>query len=123
LDNFRYITQQDTVNSIVSAAYISLEDLLFTPIDARGAVFAAVESRLLSICANMRDIGALYPAFNAATGVQIDPGFTVKCDRTINPVSQLQEGTVKARVGIRVSAIGDKIEIDIVKSNLTASVV
>lgn len=122
-ENFRYITQQDTVNAVVSAAYVSLEDLLFTPIDARGAVFAAVESRLLSICEGMRGIGALYPAFSAATGVQLDPGYTVKCDRTINPVSQLQEGTVKARVGIRVSAIGDKIEIDIVKSNLTASVV
>lgn len=122
-DNFRYITQQDVVNSIVSAAYLSLEDLLFTPIDARGAVFAAVESRLLAICANARDIGALYPAFNPVNGVLLDPGFTVKCDRTINPVSQLQDGTIKARVGIRVSAIGDKIEIDIIKSNLTASVV
>lgn len=123
LDNFRYITQQDVVNSVVAAAYRSLEDLVFTPIDARGAVFASVESRLLAICANMRDIGALYPAFDAVTGVFIDPGFTVKCDRTINPVSQLQEGTVKARVGIRVSAVGDRIEVDIVKSNLTASVV
>jgi hypothetical protein len=122
-DNFRYITQQDVVNSIVSAAYLSLEDLLFTPIDARGAVFAAVEAKLLSICANARDIGALYPAFNPANGTLLDPGFTVKCDRTINPVSQLQSGTIKARVGIRVSAIGDKIEIDIIKSNLTASVV
>jgi hypothetical protein len=97
--------------------------LLFTPIDARGAVFAAVEAKLLSICANARDIGALYPAFNPANGTLLDPGFTVKCDRTINPVSQLQSGTIKARVGIRVSAIGDKIEIDIIKSNLTASVV
>lgn len=122
-DNFRYITQQDVVNSIVAAANASLEDLVFTPIDARGAVFAGVESRLLAICANMRDIGALYPAFNPATGVQLDPGFTVKCDRSINPVSQLQEGTVKARMGIRVSAVGDRIEIDIIKSNLTASVV
>jgi len=122
-DNFRYITQQDVVNTIVSSAYETLEDLVFTPIDARGSVFASVEARLLAICANLRDIGALYPAFNPQTGAEVDPGFTVKCDKTLNPVSQLQTGTVKARVGVRVSAIGDKIEVEIVKSNLTASVV
>jgi hypothetical protein len=35
----------------------------------------------------------------------------------------LANGLVKARVGVRVSSIGDRIEIDIVKSNLTSTVV
>lgn len=122
-DNFRYITQQDVVNSVVTEAYKTLEDLVFSPIDARGAIFAQIEGRLTVILANMRDIGALYPATNPLTGADIDPGFTVKCDKTINPVSTLQTGTIKARIGLRVSAVGDKIEVDIVKSNLTASVV
>jgi hypothetical protein len=30
---------------------------------------------------------------------------------------------VKAKVGVRVSSVGDRIEIDIVKSNLTSTVV
>jgi len=121
-DNFKYITQQDVVNTVVSEAYRSLEDLVFSPIDGRNTIFSNISARLVAILASMRDTGALYPAFDA-NGRLLDPGFTVKCDGTINPASQLNDGLVKARVGLRVSSIGDQIQIDIVKSNLTTSVV
>lgn len=121
-DNFKYITQQDVVNTVVSEAYRSLEDLVFSPIDGRNTIFSNISARLVAILASMRDTGALYPAFDA-NGRLLDPGFTVKCDATINPASQLNDGLVKARVGLRVSSIGDQIQIDIVKSNLTTSVV
>lgn len=121
-DNFRYITQQDVVNSIVTECYRSLEDLVFSTIDGRNTIFSNVEARLVVILAAMRDLGALYPAFDI-NGRQIDNGYTVKCDQTLNPTSQLSTGLVKAKVGVRVSSIGDQIQIDIVKSNLTASVI
>jgi hypothetical protein len=121
-DNFRYITQQDVVNTIVTECYRSLEDLVFSTIDGRNTIFANIEARLVVILAGMRDLGALYPAFDA-NGKQLDNGYTVKCDAGINPAAQLQTGLVKARVGVRVSSVGDKIEIDIVKSNLTSTVV
>jgi hypothetical protein len=121
-ENFRYITQQDVVNTIVTECYRSLEDLVFSTIDGRNTIFANIEARLVVILAGMRDLGALYPAFDA-NGKQLDNGYTVKCDAGINPAAQLQTGLVKARVGVRVSSVGDKIEIDIVKSNLTSTVV
>lgn len=121
-ENFRYITQQDVVNTIVTECYRSLEDLVFSTIDGRNTIFANIEARLVVILAGMRDLGALYPAFDQ-NGRQLDNGYTVKCDSGINPAAQLQTGLVKARVGVRVSSVGDKIEIDIVKSNLTSTVV
>lgn len=121
-ENFRYITQQDVINSIVTECYRSIEDVVFSSIDGRNTVFADIESRLLSILSVMRNIGALYPAFDA-NGRQLDDGYTVKCNASINPSSQLATGLVKAKIGVRVSSVGDKIEIDIVKSNLTSSVV
>jgi phage tail sheath protein FI len=121
-DNFRYITQQDVVNSIVTECYRSLEDVVFSSIDGRNTIFADIESRLVSILSVMRNLGALYPAFDA-NGRELDNGYIVKCDSSINPTSQLANGLVKARVGVRVSSIGDRIEIDIVKSNLTSTVV
>ena len=120
--NFRYITQQDVVNSITTECYRSLEDLVFSTIDGRNTIFANIEARLVVILAAMRDLGALYPAFNAA-GKQLDNGYTVKCDTSINPTNQLATGLVKAKVGIRVSSVGDQIQIDIVKSNLSQSVI
>jgi hypothetical protein len=38
-------------------------------------------------------------------------------------LTQLATGVIKAKVGARVSSIGDTIEVEITKSNLTASLV
>ena len=120
--NFRYITAQDVVNQVVVEAYRSLEDLIFSVIDGRNTIFSAVESKLFAILEPLRANGALFEAFDA-NGKRIDFGYTVKCDAGLNPTSQLADGLVKARIGLRVSSVGDKIEVDIIKSNLTKSVV
>lgn len=122
VENFRYITQQDVINTIVTESYRTLEDVVFSSIDGRNTIFATIESRLISVLTVMRNVGALYPAFDA-NGRQLDDGYIVKCDTAMNPASQLADGLVKAKVGVRVSSIGDRIEIDIVKSNLTSTVV
>jgi hypothetical protein len=121
-ENFRYITAQDTVNHVVVEAARTLEDLVFSTIDGRNTIFSAIEARLIAVLSPLRDIGALFEAYDA-NGRKIDSGFTVRCDAKLNPTSQLAGGTVKAKVGLRVSSVGDKIEVDIIKSNLTASVV
>ena len=120
-DNFRYITGQDVVNHVVIEAYRSLEDVVFTVIDGRNSVFASIEAKLIAILEPLRTLGALYEAFDAQ-GRRIDYGYTVKCDESLNPIANLADGTLTARVGMRVSSIGDSINVDIVKSNLTASV-
>lgn len=120
-DNFRFITSQDVINSVVSAAASSMEDLVFSVIDNRGGLFAEITGRLTAICENMKSLGALYEGFDA-NGKKVDPGYTVKCDSSINTTASLSEGTVSAQVGVRVSSIGDKINVTIVKSNLTSTV-
>lgn len=119
--NFRYITAQDTINGIVVDSYRALEPLVFSPIDGRGGIFASVEARLISVLEGYRISGALYEAFDA-NGRRVDYGYTVKCDGTLNPASQLVDGKIKAKVGVRVSSVGDKLEVEIVKSSLTTSV-
>ena len=120
-ENFRFITAQDVINSVVFEASASMEDLVFSVIDGRGGLFASITGRLTSICERMKNIGALYEGFDV-NGVQVDPGYTVKCDSSINTTASLAEGTVAAQVGVRVSSIGDKINVTIVKSNLTSTV-
>jgi len=121
-ENFRYITTQEIINHIVVESQKSLEDLVFGVIDGRDTIFSAITSRLIAILAPLREQGALFQAFDA-NGKKVDNGYTVRCDSYLNPVSQLAGGTVKAKVGVRTSSVGDKIEVDIIKSNLTASVV
>jgi hypothetical protein len=121
-ENFRYIVTQDIVNSVVVDAQRSLEELVFSSIDGRNTIYSDISSRLTAICARMKDLGALFEA-RSTTGAIIDLGYTVRCDASLNPISQLAGGTVKAKIGLRTSTIGDKIEVEITKSNLTASVV
>ena len=120
--NFRYITAQDTINGIVFDASKTLEDLVFSVIDGRGNIFAAVQARLVAVLEPRRISGALYEAFDIV-GRRVDMGYTVKCNAKLNPAAQIADGLIKAKVGVRVSSVGDKIEVDIVKSNLTTSVI
>ena len=120
--NFRYITARDTLNYISAQAAISLEDLVFSTIDGRGTVFGRVESRLIAILEPMRSAGGLYEGFSSS-GTQLDPGYSVEVSDALNPVTQLADGVVRAKVGVRVSSTGDRIVVDVIKSNLTSSVV
>ena len=121
-DNYRYITYRDTLNYIVVEAERLLEDLVFSTIDGRRTIFGRVEARLIGLLDPIRTSNGLYAAFDA-DGTQIDPGYSVEVSDALNPVSQLATGLVKAKCGVRVSAVGDRLEIQVVKSNLTSSVV
>tara|TARA_Y100000310_G_scaffold115762_1_gene114367 strand:+ start:1105 stop:2595 length:1491 start_codon:yes stop_codon:yes gene_type:complete len=120
--NFRYITGQDVVNGVVTQANAKLEDLVFSVIDGRSSIFNSIQARLIAILEPLREAGALYEAFDV-NGKRIDSGYTVVCNAATNPTASLADGIVKAKIGLRVSGVGDKIEVDIIKSNLTSSVV
>lgn len=121
-EDWRYITFRDTMNYFVTEAERSLEDLLFSPIDGRGALFARVESRLVALLEPIRRAGGLFDAIDE-NGNLIDPGYSVRVTDALNPLSQLATGLVVAEVGMRLSSVGDQITLRITKSNLTSTVV
>ena len=120
--NWRFITFQDMVNHIVVEAEERLEDFVFSTIDSRGGLFGQIRSSMVAMLDPHRISGGLYEAFDSE-GERIYPGYSVVVNDENNPVSQLASGLVKVDVGIRVSSVGDKIQVSITKSNLTASVV
>ena len=121
-DNFRFIISREVLNQIVYEAENALEALLFLPIDGRRSTFARVQATLTGIMERIRAGGGLFESFDGL-GKQLDPGYTVQVNDAINPLSQLATGVIKAKVGARVSSIGDTIEIEITKSNLTSTLV
>ena len=120
--NYRFITFQDMVNHVVVEIEDRLEDFVFSTIDSRGGLFGQIEASMVGLLDPLRISGALYEAF-AADGARVDPGYSVVVNDENNPVSQLASGLVKVDVGVRVSSVGDKINVTVTKSNLTASVV
>lgn len=121
-DNFRFIMAREVLNQITYEAESALEALLFLPIDGRKSTFSRVGATLVAIMDRIRIGGGLYEAFDA-NGKQIDQGYTVQVNDANNPLTQLATGVIKAKIGARVSSIGDTIEVEITKSNLTASLV
>jgi uncharacterized protein len=117
---WRFITARDTINYIATEAEKRLEDLVFSTIDGRSTLYANIINAIQSVVEPIRINGGFYEGF-AADGRRLDYGYTIKCDASLNPLSQLEEGTVKARLGVRVSSVGDKIEVDLIKSNLTTA--
>jgi hypothetical protein len=120
--NYRFIIAREVLNQITYEAEQALEALLFLPIDGRRSTFAKVQSTLTAIMDRIRIGGGLYEAYDSF-GKLIDPGYTVQVNDANNPLTQLATGVIKAKVGARVSSIGDKIEVQITKSNLTATLV
>ena len=119
---WRFITAREVINYVVNQANIALEPLVFSTIDGRKTIYADVTAALQSVLEPVRIAGGLYEGFNAV-GKRLDYGYTIKVDDALNPASQLESGLIKAQVGIRVSTIGDKITVNIVKSNLTTALV
>jgi phage tail sheath protein FI len=117
---WRFITARDTINYISTEANKRLEDLVFSTIDGRSTLYANIINAIQSVVEPIRINGGFYEGF-ATDGRRIDYGYTIKCDASLNPLTQLEEGTVKARLGVRVASIGDKIEVDLIKSNLTTA--
>lgn len=121
-DNFRFLNSRETLNFVVFQAQRALENLVFSPIDGRQSLFSLVEAQLVFILEPLRLAGGLFEAFDA-TGRRIDNGYSVQVNDAINPITQLAGGLLRAKVGVRVSGVSDLIQVDVTKSNLTASVV
>lgn len=117
---FRFITNRDTINYIVDRCELQLESLIFSSINGRQTLYGNIESVIQGVLEPIRLSGGFYEGFDAR-GRRTDYGYTIAVNDTMNPVSQLQTGLIKAQVGVRISSVGDKITVNIIKSNLTTN--
>jgi len=120
--NWRYITQQDTLNYIIDGVENRMERFVFSTIDGRGGLFGRIRGSIKGFLDPIRVAGGLFEAYDD-DGVLIDPGYNVVVNSNINPATQLATGVVKAQVGVRVSGVADLIDIVITKSNLSAPII
>lgn len=118
--NWRFITYRDTVNAIVGLIEVALEPYVFAPIDSRGGVFGQIDASIRALLASFAAAGGLYA--RTVDDEEVDPGYTVLVDSVNNPASQIAEGRISAEVGLRVSPIGETINVTIYKSGLTTAI-
>lgn len=119
--NWRYITYRDTLNYIVVVAERRLEPYIFNVIDSRGVIFSDISATLTNMLEPLRAAGGIYEGRDAA-GATTDRGYTVEVSDALNPQEQLAAGVIAAKVGVRVSSVGETINLVITKSNLTTGI-
>ena len=119
-NNWRYITYRDTVNQVATTCERALEQYVFSPIDSRKNLFGAISSSITSILDTVKDNGGLYPMVDAF-GSQVDRGYSIEVSDALNPITELAQGRIVARVGVRVAGVADLITLTITKSSLTAA--
>ena len=120
--NWRYITQQDTLNFIVDGVETRMERYVFSTIDGRGGLFGRIRGSIKGFLDPIRVAGGLFEAYDD-DGVLVDPGYAVIVNSDINPATRLATGVVNAQIGVRVSGVADLIDIVITKSNLSAPII
>jgi hypothetical protein len=120
-DNWSYITSADTVNRVVVACEQVLEPYVFATIDSSGHLLATMRGSLIGVVQPMADARGLFALYNTVTGDQIDPGYSVTTDETINPVASLALNQVYARVGVRPSPTASMVFLTVTKAGVTAA--
>lgn len=119
--NWRYITYRDTLNYIVVVAEKRLEPFIFNIIDSRRVVFSDISATLVNLLEPLRAAGGLYEGRDAS-GKVTDRGYSVEVSDALNPQASLAAGVISAKVGVRVSSVGETINVVISKSNLTTAI-
>jgi hypothetical protein len=119
--NWRYITFRDVINYVVVQASSRLEPFVFGVIDSRNTLFGSISSALVNLLEPLRRAGGIYEGRDSRNNV-IDRGYTVEVSDALNPQQQLAEGTITAKVGLRVSSVGETVNLIITKSGLTTAV-
>jgi len=117
--NWTFITFRDLLNYISIEVENVIEPFVFSVIDSRGQIFAKIEGALVGMLEAVRQDGGLYER-RAANGNLVDRGYTVVAGNSINTAATLNQGLIKAEVGVRVSPVGERVQISITKSALTS---
>jgi len=115
-DEYKLLHNRDLLNYLVVQAQAKLEDSLFKPIDGKGQLLNAVNASIVGLVDPIARAGGLYALLDP-TGKQVDPGYKVVTDNSVNTPALLALNQIAARLLVRISPVGALITLTIVKVN------
>ncbi|MCQ9384449.1 hypothetical protein [Brevibacterium moorei] len=119
-EHFEMLTARDTLNYLTVSCQQALEEFVFDTIDGRGLLTGKIESALVGVLDPIARGNGFYPSFDAE-GNELDPGYQVTVDDSLNTPATLAENKIMARVAVRLSPTANLIELEIVKVPFTAA--
>jgi hypothetical protein len=119
--NFALLSARDTLNNITASLRVALEPYVFANVDSKGHLLSAVEAAAYGVLDPIAVAGGFFARLDP-DGEQIDPGYRVIVDETLNTSSSLANNEVRLSVAVRLSPVAALISVEIIKVALTASV-
>lgn len=117
--NYKFLSARDVMNRVAVESANRVEKYVFGVIDPKGQLLAAINAELVGVVAPMAAAGGLYP-LQDQQGKQVDPGYKVVTDSSVNTISTMQNNEVHATVGLRISPTGSWVYITITKAAFTS---
>lgn len=119
-DNWALLTGADVINRIVTEAAKEMEPYVFDVIDSSGHLLSQVAGQLTGIVLPMASAGGLF-AGRDSSGDQVDPGYRVVADETLNSTPSLALNQIFAQLGVRVAPTAAMVNLLVSKAGVTAA--
>lgn len=114
------LNKQDATNVVAQDLEALLQPRVFGSVDADGTFFETIKGDCIGYLAPIRDEGGLY-ALKNVQGEEVDPGYQVVVDATLNTAATLAKNEVYVKVGLRWSPVAELIYLTITSVPLTTA--
>lgn len=119
LENLRLLTAQDSLNNLGLRVEDVLEEFVYEVNDGKGHLRSKVESAIKGVLDPIARMNGFYPL--TRDGEELDPGYAVVVDETLNTAASISNNELRASVSVRLSPTAALIRVEIIKVALTAA--
>lgn len=119
-DTYRLLSTRDATNVVVEDLESISRKRLFGSVDAGGAYFQVLTADYIGYLDPIRSRGGLFALLNK-DGDQVDPGYSVVVNSSINTLATLARNQVYAEVGLRWSPVAETIVLKVTTVGITVA--
>ncbi|ALY09344.1 tail sheath [Arthrobacter phage Jawnski] len=119
-DNLGMLTARDALNNLRLQVSAALEPFVFAVLDGRRHLLSQVEGAVVGVVDPISKRNGFYAL--TVDGEEVDPGYRVVVDESINTVTAASENKVLVSVTVRLSPTAQLIQAEIIKVPLAAAV-
>jgi hypothetical protein len=119
-ENLGMLTARDALNNLTQSVKTILEPFVFETNDSKGHLRSYIESAVVGVLDPIAKRNGFYAL--TVDGQELDPGYKVSVDTSLNPLTAQAENKVVVAVSIRLSPTAQLIQVEIIKVPLAGTV-
>jgi hypothetical protein len=114
------LTARDALNNLTLSVKTVLEPFVFDVNDSKGHLRSYIESAVVGVLDPIAKRNGFYAL--TVDGQDVDPGYRVSVDTSLNPITLQAENKVVVAISVRLSPIAQLIQVEIIKVPLAGTV-